>query len=42
MGKITTISLDDDAEKKLEKIVKFMDRSVSDSIRKMIMEYRLE
>jgi predicted DNA-binding protein len=41
MAKIISVSLDDEAEQKLNKIVKKLDRSVSDSVRKIIQEYEL-
>lgn len=41
MTKIISVSLDEDAETKLNKIVKKLDRSVSDSVRKIIQEYEL-
>ena len=41
MTKIISVSLDEDAENKLNKIVKKLDRSVSDSVRKIIQEYDL-
>ena len=42
MTKIISVSLDEDAEVKLDKIVKKLDRSVSDSVRKIIQEYKIE
>jgi len=41
MTKIISVSLDEEAENKLNKIVEKLDRSVSDSVRKIIQEYKL-
>lgn len=39
---IISISLDEDTEKKLCKIAGKMDRKVSDAVRQLIKEYKIE
>lgn len=38
---IISVSLDDESEEKLTKIVKKLDRNVSDSIRQLIKEFKI-
>lgn len=39
--KITTISLDEESESKLNRIAKKLDRNISDAVRQLIKEYEL-